>query len=171
MVARNRDGPGVGLVNAVLRGIAWHTCSIHRVDPALHRSAKPPKRSVVKERTELNYKDSERAAPEAEQSTSCQPQKRAKGSRKLHVHGDDTRAEATTLGIRPSISESWKRKIDDNQRKRKSQEMQMVVVESNDDKVEERRVNFFSQTDDIPVGSKRQRSDEDTKVGGPSRRN
>ena len=152
-------------------GVAWHTCSIHRIDPVLHRSAKPPKRPVVKERTELNYKDSERAAPEAVQSVSCQPQKRAKGSRTLHVHGDDTGAEATPSVIRPSISERWKRQIDDNQRKRRSQEMQMVVFKSNDDKVEERRANFFSQIDDIHVASKRQRIDEDTRVGGLSRRN
>lgn len=151
-------------------GVAWHTCSIHRIDPVLHRSAKPPKRPVGKERTELNYKDSERAAPEAVQSVSCQPQKRAKGSRTLHVHGDDTGAGATSFVIRPSISERWKRKIDDNQRKRRSQEMQMVVFKSNDDKVEERRANLFSHSDDVLAGSKRQCVEEDTRVGGLSSR-
>ena len=31
-------------------GVAWHTCDLHRIDPAVHRSAKPPRKFVAKEK-------------------------------------------------------------------------------------------------------------------------
>lgn len=86
-------------------GVAWHTCSIHRVDPGLHRSEKPPKRPVNKDRSEVNYKDSERAAPAAMKSLSFQPQKKARGVRALHVHGVGAGVGAVASDIRPCISE------------------------------------------------------------------
>ena len=151
-------------------GVPWHTCDIHRIDPAVHRSAKPPKRTVVKEKAESNYKDSERAAPEAVQSTTYQPQKRATGNRLMHAHGEDTRDEVASKLVRPIITESWKRKIDDNQRRRSSRAEQVVVAQSTEDEVKERRADFFSQIEVLPVGSKRQRIDEDTSLERTSRR-
>ena len=57
-------------------GVAWHTCTIHRMDPAIHRSAKPPKRKADQAKAEQSYKDSERPAPDAVQSVNLQPLKK-----------------------------------------------------------------------------------------------
>ena len=93
-------------------GIAWHTCNIHRVDPAVHRSAKPPKRKAEPAKAEHSFKDSERPAPDAVQSASRQPLKRAKGTRKMHAHGMvvTDKAEPSIEALR--ISEKWRLRLE-----------------------------------------------------------
>ena len=93
-------------------GVAWHTCTTHRVDPAIHMSAKPPKRKADKAKAEQSYKDSERPAPDAVQSVNLQPLKRAKGTRKMHAHGTATHDPATPRDEAAKISEKWRLRLE-----------------------------------------------------------
>ena len=68
-------------------GSAWHTCDIHRNDPTVHRSTKPP--AALKksdESKETSFKDSDRKAPESAHSTTHRPQKKTRVSVTLHTH-------------------------------------------------------------------------------------
>ena len=68
-------------------GVAWHTCDIHRNDPSVHRSTKP--QAAVKkteELKEMSFKDSDRKAPDAVQSTTHRPQKKIRVAATLHMH-------------------------------------------------------------------------------------
>ena len=96
--------------------------------------------------------------------------KKARGNRLMHAHGEDTKGEDSSKLIRPAITESWKRKIDDNQRRISSQAEQVVAAQSIEDEFKECRAAFFSQIEVLPVGSKRQRIDEDTSLERTSRR-
>ena len=93
-------------------GVAWHTCTTHRMDPAIHRSAKPPKRKVDQAKAERSYKDSERPAPDAVQSVNLQPLKRAKGTRKIHAHGPATHDPAMPRAEAMRISEKWRLRLE-----------------------------------------------------------
>ena len=128
-------------------GVAWHTCATHRKDPAIHMSAKPPKRTADKAKTECRYRDSERPAPEAVQSVNFQPKKRANGYRTIHAHGTVSHDPSLPQDDGPKITEDWKRRIDENRKRGEEPaeedfsyaELQMDLVEIIDDDEQEQQ--------------------------------
>ena len=67
-------------------GVPWHTCEVHRVDPCRHTSRKAPRKCKAKEKEERHFKDSERKAPEAVQSTTRRPLKKVRMSTMTHTY-------------------------------------------------------------------------------------
>ena len=87
----------------------------------------------------------------------------------MHVHGVGTGVGAVASDIRPCISERWKKRFEERS-KRSFQDMQIVCVESRDDKADERRANPFIQCAEVRDDFKCQRVGEDTRAGELSRR-
>ena len=78
-------------------------CEVHRKEPVVHRSTKPPKKSEAKGKEEINFKDSERKAPDSVQSTTRMPLKKLKINTVMHSYGGEVGIE----GAAPNAL-SWK---------------------------------------------------------------
>ena len=88
----------------------------------------------------------------------------------MHTHGEGSRDEVSPKPALPRITESWRRIIVDNQRRRSIQAEQVVLFSpSTKDDAKERRAEFVGQLESDPFGSKRQRMDDDTGVDRNSR--
>lgn len=81
----------------------------------------------------------------------------------MHTHGEGSRDEASPKPALPRITESWRRIIGDNQRRRSIQAEQVVLFSpSTKDDAKERRADLFGQLEGVPIGSKRQRIGDET---------
>ena len=137
-------------------GVAWHTCAIHRRDPGVPRSTKPPKKSEVQGKVESCFKDSERKAPEAVQSASNRPLKKVKANTVLHAHGGEAKSEEAATLRKMKLIERWRNMFVDNEVRRSNESKQSETARGEEETQSRARASFHSQVDQVPRGFKRQ---------------
>ena len=136
-------------------GVSWHTCPIHRRDPGVHRSTKPPKKKI-QGKVESCFKDSERRAPEAVQSTTSRPLKKIKVNKVMHAHGGEAESEVASKLRRMNLIEKWRMRSAGKQLMLCDEIKQDDTAIDEDEDAKKARACFFSQIVQAPRGLKRQ---------------